>query len=605
MLFRFFRGHTLRRRLRPSTVAISRRAEPLESRHLLTVGLANGSAAMLSPSPIANVTNTVPTGLTPNEVRSAYGFDRVSFGSSHVAGDGSGQTIAIVNPYSDPNLASDLESFNQTFGLPNANLVQVGQDGQPSSAPTNTSWSLETAMDVEWAHAIAPAAKILLVNANDDSLGSLTSAVDYARNQTGVDAVSMSWGVGEFSGETALDGLFTTPAGHQGVMFVAASGDGNTTAVWPAASPNVLSVGGTSLAINNGSYAGETNWSGSGGGPSAFEPAPTSQSGVSGGGVRTTPDVSYDANPSTGFAVYSTVPYGGENGWFEMGGTSAGAPQWAALVAIADQGRAANGVGSLSNMSAVIGALSSSDFNSVTTATAGSEQSASAAGRGSPVANAIINNLIAITVPATSNIPATGAHVGGTTTTSPTVPPGSPTKHATPLDVVVLVAIPPQIQSVGQISFAVPALAVSSASAAVAAAPSIASSRSIDLDIVSLGSSQVADEESQEATKDQDEEESEPSSPEESSRKGGNGSSVAGTVMARRAGTSSSELHDLCFADLSWSAVPELGELPLFGLGEMGDVFPSPLLMVAALLTSFEGYRRFRTDSDDKKTEEL
>jgi len=520
----------------------------------------------------------------------------VSFGSTHVSGDGRGQTIAIVNAYSDPNIANDLASFNQTFGLPNANLVQVGQNGQSPFAPANASWSLETALDVEWAHAIAPAANILLVSANDDSLSSLASAIDYARNQTGVAAVSMSWGVGEFSGETALDSLFTTPPGHQGVTFVASSGDGNTSAVWPSASPNVLSVGGTSLALDNGSYTGETTWSGSGGGPSAFELA-------SSGGGRTTPDVSYAANPNTGFAVYSTVPYGGQTGWFQVGGTSAGAPQWAALVAIADQGRAANGVGSLSGTSGVIDALPSADFNSVTPASTGSEQStSSASGRGSPVANAIVNNLIAVTVPVSSNTPTTVTHTGGTTTT-PAVPPGLPTKHASPSNVVVLVDFTPQVQSVGQVAFAVPVFATSSTSTA-SAAPSIASSRSIDLDIVSLGLSELEDEESQESSQAPDADDSEPSSPEGPSLKGGNGTSTASGAMARRTSASSSELHDLCFADLSWSAVPDLGELPLFGLGEMGAVFPSPLLMVAALLTSFEGYRRFRTESADKKTEE-
>jgi len=598
-MFRFFRGHAFRRRRRPATIAISRRAEPLESRQLLTVGLVNETAIAPSASPIANVTSAVPTGLTPNEVRSAYGFDQVSLGSAHVAGDGSGQTIAIVDAYSDPNIAGDLESFNQTFGLPKANLAQVGQNGQPSSASTNASWSLETALDVEWAHAIAPAANILLVNANDDSLGSLTSAVDYARNQSGVSAVSMSWGVGEFSGEAALDGLFTTPAGHQGVAFVAASGDGNTSAIWPAASPNVLSVGGTSLALDDGNYAGETAWSGSGGGASAFEPAPTLQNDMSSGGVRTTPDVSYAANPNTGFAVYNSVPYGGQTGWFQVGGTSAGAPQWAALVAVADQGRAANGAGSLSAMPAVIETLPSADFHSVT---AGPEQSsASAAGHGSPVANAIIDSLLTVTVPATTITPAAAAHMGGTTTTNPTVPPGSPKGHASPADVVVLVPVTPQVQSVGQVPFAVPALAVSAASAA-AAAPSIASSQSIDLDIVSLGSSLVGDEEGRDESPAPGADESGPSLPEEASFKGRNGPTAAGAATARRAGASLSELHDLCFADLSWSAVPELGELPLFGLGEMGDVLPSPLLMVAALLTSFEGYRRFRTDSADKKS---
>ena len=131
---------------------------------------------------------------------------------------------------------------------------------------------VETALDVEWAHAIAPAANIVLVEAQPD-LNDLFSAVSFASQLPGVSVVSMSWGTGEFSGETAYDSVFTTPAGHNGVTFVASSGDSGTTE-YPSASPNVLSVGGTTLNVTSqGNYVSETGWSGSGTGYSPYESA--------------------------------------------------------------------------------------------------------------------------------------------------------------------------------------------------------------------------------------------------------------------------------------------------------------------------------------------
>src|SRR5206468_2022041 len=125
----------------------------------------------------------------------------------------------------------------------------------------SVSWGLETSLDVEWAHAIAPGAKILLVEANSSSLTDLLAAVNYARNQPGVSVVSMSWGAGEWSGESAYDSTFTTPAGHAGVTFVASSGDSGSAGApeWPSVSPNVLAVGGTQLSVDaSGNYVSET-----------------------------------------------------------------------------------------------------------------------------------------------------------------------------------------------------------------------------------------------------------------------------------------------------------------------------------------------------------
>lgn len=279
-----------------------------------------------------DVTNTTPFGMTPGQARHAYGFDQIT-------NDGSGQTIAIVDAYADPNIASDLNVFSNTFGLPQ---LGTGRKSNPKLTVVNQStavdsgWALETALDVEWAHAIAPRANIMLVSAASAGLGDLLSAVNYATSH-GASVVSMSWGAGEFASETSYDSYFS----HAGVAYVASSGDVGGAMSWPAASPNVLSVGGTNLRLNaDNTVASETGWTGSGGGVSAYEAKPAYQSGVA-SATRSVPDVAYNADPNTGFAVYDSVSWNGTNsGWISVGGTSAGAPQWAALTALADQGRA-------------------------------------------------------------------------------------------------------------------------------------------------------------------------------------------------------------------------------------------------------------------------
>ena len=177
---------------------------------------------------------------------------------------------------------------------------------------------------------------------------------------SGVVAVSMSWGSSEFYGQWNYDPILTTPAGHVGgsglpggITFVAASGDSGAWygQSYPSSSVNVLSVGATSLNLGaNSSYAGEQGWIGSTGGFSAIEPVPAYQQGTQAAtglsyGLRTTPDVSIVGDPATGVSVYDTVPYAGKTGWATVGGTSASAPQWAGLVAVADQGLGAGGQG--------------------------------------------------------------------------------------------------------------------------------------------------------------------------------------------------------------------------------------------------------------------
>jgi hypothetical protein len=171
----------------------------------------------------------------------------------------------------------------------------------------------------------------------------------------------MSWGMSEFRSETSYDSHFTTPSRHTGVTFVAASGDDGSGfgPIWPSISKNVLAVGGTTLSLTGsaGTYLSESAWRDSGGGISRFESVPSYQSSVATSGARSAPDVSYNADPNTGFAVYDSVSFQGDSGWEVIGGTSAGTPQWAALIAIADQGRALIGSAALDGATGTLPAI--------------------------------------------------------------------------------------------------------------------------------------------------------------------------------------------------------------------------------------------------------
>jgi hypothetical protein len=296
------------------------------------------------------------TAYSPPQIQAAYGFSNIPFASYTAGGSlplpGAGQTIAIVDAYDDPNIATDLATFDRAYNLPAPpTLIRMNQNGSTSSFPRRDSsggWEMEESLDVEWAHAMAPGANILLVEANSSYTSDLLTAVGAATNYAGpagpVSVVSVSWGGGESSGELSSDSAFTTPSGHAPIAFVVSSGDNGAPVSWPAASPNVVAVGGTTLKLGaNNAWSSETGWSGSGGGLSSDEPQPSYQAGVvtQSAAARTNPDVAYDADPNPGFSIYDTIPYYGYRyNWTAVGGTSAGAPQWAALIAIADQGRA-------------------------------------------------------------------------------------------------------------------------------------------------------------------------------------------------------------------------------------------------------------------------
>jgi hypothetical protein len=381
----------------------------------------------------------VPTVYNPAQIAHAYGFDQINFGG--VTGDGTGQTIAIVDAFNNPNFVSStdpnfanssLAVFDRQWGLPDPVFTKVDQNGGTNYPGNNSGWGLEEALDVEWAHAMAPGANILLVETSNNGYGSLFTGVNYAAG-SGASAVSLSWGSGEFFGETSFDATF---AAASGVSFLAASGDRGAPGTYPAYSPYVVAVGGTGLiADSQGNYISETGWSGSGGGISQVEAQPAYQQGTvtQSGTQRTIPDVAYNANPNTAVYVYDRF----NGGWFGVGGTSAGAPQWAALVAIANQGRNLNGLLPLGSSASqgsqeVLTDLYNlqSDFNDITTGNNGFQAGPGydlVTGIGTPQANVLVPDLAAASTPGGTGGFGPGAQFGqglGDRPGTPLPPPG-------------------------------------------------------------------------------------------------------------------------------------------------------------------------------------
>jgi subtilase family serine protease len=357
-----------------------------------------------------------PTGLSPHQVRHAYGFDRITYPvhGKNIHANGNGQTIAIVDAYDAPNITNDLKTFDKAFNLPDTDMkgkFVLTKAVPGATPPVDAGWAGEISLDVEWAHAIAPRAHILLVEAASASTSDLLDAINYARKQPGVVAVSMSWGGDESPFETYYDNYLTTPKGHVGgsgikggVTFVTSSGDNGAPAAWPAVSPNVIAVGGTTLSINSkNNWAGESAWAGSGGGLSIYEPYTTHA-----------PDVAYDADPQSGFSIYDSTPQQGVSGWLAIGGTSAGAPQWAGLVALVDQGRELAGAGSLNTTQALnsLYSIKAGDFHDITTGYNGYYAGPGydlVTGRGTPIASSLVPDLITHTLPAKLLKPARGS----------------------------------------------------------------------------------------------------------------------------------------------------------------------------------------------------
>lgn len=275
-------------------------------------------------------------GYYPSDIRNAY----------HDTGEGKG-AIAIVDAHDYAPALHDFNYFSRTFDLPEETngeatdprnkvfQVVYATGNRPSG---NAGWNTEEALDIEWSHSMAPKAKIYLVEANSSSYLDLFTAVIVAQQLPGVTQVSMSWGGGEFYGEQELDQFFANPK----VTFFASSGD-DAVQEYPAMSPRVVQVGGTSLYTSTvGNYGEEFGWSGSGGGPSGAELRPSYQKHANElpyGWWRGGPDISAVADPYTGVAIYDSVDYYGYVGWYPIGGTSVACPVCAGIANAAGKNR--------------------------------------------------------------------------------------------------------------------------------------------------------------------------------------------------------------------------------------------------------------------------
>jgi hypothetical protein len=291
-------------------------------------GTGVGPRALGEPAPPGLATDHAFVGnngaYDPTYLRSAY----------NVPTGGSGQTVAVVDAYDAPKVESDLAQYRSKFGLPacttaNGCFTKVDQNGGHNYPPQNAGWAQETSLDVQMVSAICPSCHLLLVEATNADIDNLGIGVNRAV-ALGANVVSNSYGSEEWKGETLAD---TSYFNHPGVAIVASTGDSGYGVSYPASSPDVVSVGGTTLlqATNTGTRkAIETAWSRGGSGCSEFEPKPAWQTDT-GCSKRTVADVAAIADPSTGVWVYVSA----DGGWEVFGGTSASAPIVGALYALA------------------------------------------------------------------------------------------------------------------------------------------------------------------------------------------------------------------------------------------------------------------------------
>lgn len=366
----------------------------------LSVAYGNASNAVVTPlyssldpellpgvDPAANHAATVVQTYSPAQIRVAYQMPALPTGLSYattstngltaaqLASLGAGQTIYIIGAFDDPHIATELDAFNRQFNLPpcigvsiastqslplaaasTADLCKFSKVYAGSSAPSggtlsptapsyDSGWATEMALDVQWAHATAPLARIILIEAADSNQASITNAIALA-NSMGSGVVSMSFGAAEDTTTSSLDNLF----GQTGMTYVAATGDTGTASgpMWPSVSPLVLAVGATTLSSYTASARTESAWSSTGGGTSQYVALPGYQnSSVLGFNLpkRSVADVSFNGDPYTGQYVY-TIDSNNSGKWLSVGGTSLGTPQWAGIVSVlnaqkslANQGR--------------------------------------------------------------------------------------------------------------------------------------------------------------------------------------------------------------------------------------------------------------------------
>ncbi len=280
---------------------------------------------------------STPAGYSPTDLQSAYGLTAYSNPKSPPK---TIPTVAVVDAYNDPNAASDLATYRNQFNLPacdattGSGCVTVeSQSGSTSSLPrSNGGWSEEISLDLDMVSSICPYCHILLVEANSASYADLGAAVTTAAS-AGVVAISNSYGGSETASELSYDAYYN----HPGIAITASAGDSGYGVEYPAASPYVVAVGGTTLnKLATGSGWSQTVWSGTGSGCSSYEPAPSWQSSMPGFesacSMRAVGDVAAVADPHTGVAVYDSFR---EPGWMVFGGTSVASPIVASIFALA------------------------------------------------------------------------------------------------------------------------------------------------------------------------------------------------------------------------------------------------------------------------------
>ncbi|UWZ84563.1 S53 family peptidase [Occallatibacter riparius] len=326
----------------------------------------SNTANPLFPPPYSGYPYETPGSLACWYALAAYTAGCNPLSTSLAVSTGGSKTIAIVDAFDNPEAAADLAYFSSQFGLPFSvskfHVVYAG--GYTPLLDSSGGWELESALDVEYAHAMAPNANIYLVESYDNNYTNLMAAVQEAINivqcgnftttagacgasPTGYGEVSMSWGGSEFSGQTTYDATFAT-ANSKNVVFTASAGD-EPGPIWPSTSPYVISVGGTTISrsLTNGNLQYEIGWDDGGSGRSTVEAEPSFQSSIPAvhaiaNGVRATPDVAAIANPYTGVYVYDTFPqdyyYYGD--WYIVGGTSVAAPVWAGVLNYANNANA-------------------------------------------------------------------------------------------------------------------------------------------------------------------------------------------------------------------------------------------------------------------------
>jgi subtilase family serine protease len=291
----------------------------------------------------------------PDQIKHAYQIDQTGL-------TGAGRTIVIVDAYQNPYVTQELHDFDALWGLADPPSFDiVAPDGLTPfdfDDDNMVGWSGEISLDVQWAHSVAPGARMVLVLAKSSDDGDIVSALGYAIHHNLGDVVSMSFGEAEQCFSPLLDArehLLFTEAAARGITLVASSGDDGAAqpgcsddapdviaASTPAADPLVLGVGGTNLTadLTTGTYQSEVAWDDccgqSGGGFSTRYTRPAYQAGFHNKSGRGVPDVAYNAGVDTGVITAWYVPFGPDE-FFVFGGTSAGAPQWAGISALADQ----------------------------------------------------------------------------------------------------------------------------------------------------------------------------------------------------------------------------------------------------------------------------